>query len=161
MSRRDKRRVGALLPACALALLALIPATAAAKPGDVLVTDYDAFGDDRGGIFRIDPATGARTGVAAGDPFSELRGIVFAGGQILVSDEASGLGNDGAVYRVDPSNGSKSLVADGPPFAERAERDRRRAQRAAAGRRRRRRRPCDRSRHPRESRQRGTGRPRH
>ena len=76
--------------AAMLALGALTPGSAAAKPGDVLVTDYDAFGDDRGGIFRIDPVDRrADRGRTRAIRSASSEGIVFAGGQILVSDEAS------------------------------------------------------------------------
>ena len=87
--------------------------------GEILVADPDVF-DGGGAVFRVDPATGARTtvsanGIPAGGPsFNNPRGVtVEADGDILVAD---GTGLDGAVIRVDPTTGARTTVsANGSP----------------------------------------------
>jgi sugar lactone lactonase YvrE len=79
--------------------------------GQLYVSDAgDAAGD--GFLLRVDPVTGARTlisglGAGSGDAFSNIRGVVFAGGQLYVTDLANQ-----AVYRVDPTTGARTIISD-------------------------------------------------
>jgi Ca2+-binding RTX toxin-like protein len=96
---------------------------ARAPDGDILVTDLTAFGGG-GGVFRVDPATGAVTAVSAngapagGPAFSDPVGVaVEADGDILVADDG-GFGGAGGVIRVDPATGARTaLSANGAPPA--------------------------------------------
>lgn len=94
--------------------------------GDILVADPDVF-DGGGAVFRVDPATGARTTVSAngippgGPTFNNPRGIaVEPDGDIIVID-STGFG--GTVISVDPVTGARTTVsangspAGGPSFA--------------------------------------------
>jgi sugar lactone lactonase YvrE len=102
---------------------------ARAPDGDILVTDLTAFGGG-GGVFRVDPATGAVTAVSAngapagGPAFSDPVGVaVEADGDILVADDG-GFGGAGGVIRVDPATGARTALSangappGGPDFAD-------------------------------------------
>jgi sugar lactone lactonase YvrE len=79
--------------------------------GQLYVSDAgDQAGD--GFIVRVDPVTGARTlisglGAGSGDAFSNIRGVVFVGGELYVTDVANQ-----AVYRVDPITGARTIISD-------------------------------------------------
>jgi hypothetical protein len=112
----------ALAALAAATFLALLPATAIAAPGDILVADASAFGG-AGGIIRVDPATGARTTVSDGsDPtqgpvFVHPTGLAFeATGQLVVVDQHGPM-TEGGVFRVDPATGQRTIVSDGSDLA--------------------------------------------
>jgi sugar lactone lactonase YvrE len=68
-----------------------------------------------GGVFRIDPVTGARSRVSTGGNFARPRALVVdASGLILVVDGLA-LGG-GAVIRVDPVSGAQAPLASGGYF---------------------------------------------
>jgi hypothetical protein len=84
-----------------------------AANGDILVSDQNAFGGG-GGVFRVDPVTGARTvvtqnGLPPGGPsFSAPFGITTeANGNIVVADSALA-----ALVRVDPVSGARTVLSD-------------------------------------------------
>jgi len=82
------------------------------NPGDILVVDGNALGGS-GGIFKIDPATGAQTIVSSGGFFQEPVGIVIeASGNIVVTDRT------GFVIRVDPATGIQNVLSAGGYFAD-------------------------------------------
>jgi streptogramin lyase len=108
------------LAAVALVALAL-PAAAAAKPGDILIGDYDAaVNGSEGAVFSLDGATLAVTTLAAAAPFEDPLGIALErNGSIVVADDDAlpAAPAAGAVLRVNPfSAGSISGVASGGPF---------------------------------------------
>lgn len=85
-------------------------ANAAALPGDLLVTDFSAFGGG-GGVIVVDPGTGTQTTLASGGMFIDPWDITVdasGAGRIFVSD----LGAD-AIIEVDPGTGAQSLVSAG------------------------------------------------
>jgi hypothetical protein len=110
-----RRGSWAALGAAVTALLALAPAASAAA-GDLLVSDANAFGGT-GGVFRVNPATGARTVVSAnfftaGPDFSEPDRLALEDdGDVLVVDEAA-FGGAGGVIRVDPGTGVRTSVSE-------------------------------------------------
>src|SRR5882762_7131444 len=89
-----------LAPVLLILLFASSPVSAVTiNPGDILVVDPNALGGN-GGIFKIDPATGAQTIVSSGGFFQEPVGIVIeADGNIVVTDRT------GFVIRVNPATG--------------------------------------------------------
>lgn len=101
---------------------------AGAAPGDVLVTDFNAFPDGGGGVIRVDPVTGARTTLSAngappgGPGFADPAGLALApGGEVLVAD-LNAFGGPGGVIRVDPRTGARTTLSEnlmpfgGPSF---------------------------------------------
>ena len=116
----------ALILVIALSALALLPAMAAAAPGDILVVDPDAAAGPS--VVRVDPVDGTRTLVSANkDPagppnlVSPVGIAVEEDGDLLVVDTNALSG--GALIRIDPETGTRSLVsangnpAGGPAFA--------------------------------------------
>lgn len=90
--------------AAALALL-LLPSGAAARAGDVYMTDVQLPG-----IYRIGPGGGNGQVVAQGPPLVSPQGMSFLpNGQILVADF-----NVPGVFRVDPRTGQIFPFASGP-----------------------------------------------
>ena len=95
----------------------ILPVQSQLNPGDILVMDRDAGTGFKGGLFRVDPTTGARTllsdfgvGTPAGvDPFGVA---VESSGNILVTDSNAGTGGLGALFRVDPSTGARTILSD-------------------------------------------------
>jgi DNA-binding beta-propeller fold protein YncE len=110
------------------AALAIGAAPAAADPGDIVVADQDAFGDE-GGLIRVDPESGIRTPLSSngspGSPadFASPRGIAFeSDGDILVAD-IHAFGGSGGIIRVDPETGIRTIVSSntfpaGAPYFE-------------------------------------------
>jgi sugar lactone lactonase YvrE len=96
-----KRFLRVFASACVLAGVAASPA--AAKPGDLLVTDYDA-----GKVLRIDPRNGAQS-VLATSPLLEDSGdlALMPSGTILVTQESS---ENAGVMSVSP-NGTVTQIA--------------------------------------------------
>ena len=111
------RAAAAVLSVLAPALLVLLFASSLVSavtinPGDILVVDGNALGGS-GGIFKIDPATGAQTIVSSGGFFQEPVGIVIeASGNIVVTDRT------GFVIRVDPATGIQNVLSAGGYFAD-------------------------------------------
>jgi streptogramin lyase len=103
-----------LVPLLLLTLLA--PASAVTlAPGDILVSDYSAFGSQQatgpGGVIRVDPTSGAQTVISSAGSFSEpVRIAINANGDIFVSDQNNG------VFRVDSQTGAQTLVSAGGYF---------------------------------------------
>jgi sugar lactone lactonase YvrE len=121
--RRDRRHWRIVL--LALATVLLVPVSAGAAPGDLLVADRDTAGGT-GALLRVNPQTGARTlvsanGFPAGGPnFVDPNAIVLQpNGLWLVVD----IGPPGGVLRVDPQSGVRTVLsqntspAGGPAFA--------------------------------------------
>ena len=87
--------------------------------GQILVVDLSAGAGPAGALFRVDPATGARTlfsdfaDAAQGLPVGlSGRGVAIeASGQILVIS-AGGASGNGALLRVDPATGVRTLLSD-------------------------------------------------
>lgn len=131
--------------ACALALLvSLLGASRASAinapplfpPGDIYVTDLNAFGPgafgNSGGVIHVDPTTGARTTVSensapAGDfpEFVDPYGLALeSDGDIVVIGFWSGPGGNifPAVVRVDPNTGARTKVSKnvdpGPDYSD-------------------------------------------
>jgi sugar lactone lactonase YvrE len=85
------------------------------NPGDILVSDYEAFGGG-GGVLRVDPVTGAQTVVSSGGNFVEpIRIAISPIGDIFIFDQAREVA---AVIRVDPQTGVQTVVSSGGYFAE-------------------------------------------
>src|SRR5256885_1756673 len=108
-----------LLPGVALALLVAVWALAGADsalaqaltPGDIYVTDPNAFGG-AGGVIKINPATGAQTAVSQGGLFVDpVYLAISAADDLFVVDSASQ--GSGAVIRVNPTTGAQTLVSSG------------------------------------------------
>ncbi|MGH8581236.1 MAG: hypothetical protein ACREWG_00270, partial [Gammaproteobacteria bacterium] len=87
--------------------------------GAVLVIDNAAGTGTRGALFRVDPASGARTlvsdfgnpaqGPLGDDPFGLAP---EAAGTVLVIDNDAGTGFSGALFRVDRLSGQRTVVSD-------------------------------------------------
>jgi hypothetical protein len=87
--------------------------------GQILVADLDDGSGNLGALFRVDPATGARTLVSNfGDVtqgplgFDPLSVGVDASGRILVADQHAGTSSLGALFTVDPSTGARIVLSD-------------------------------------------------
>jgi hypothetical protein len=96
---------------------ALSPARAQLLPGDSLVVDFDGGTNGKGALFRVSPATGARTllsdfGSGANQGLLPAGVAVEAAGTILVADRGDGTNSQGALFRVDPSTGARTLLSD-------------------------------------------------
>jgi hypothetical protein len=86
--------------------------------GDILVADSGGgLSLQNGGVFRVDPASGARTAVSAngapagGPAFGYPSGVAIeADGHILVAD-SDAFGGTGGVIRVDPASGARTAVS--------------------------------------------------
>jgi sugar lactone lactonase YvrE len=107
----------------AVAALALVPAAdagaVALSPGDIVAADQEAFGA-RGGVIRVDPATGVQTPVSSGGSFANpARLALEADGDIVVADpDAFGGTGTGGVIRVDPATGAQTPVSSGGSFED-------------------------------------------
>ena len=65
------------------------------SPGDIVVLDREAFGF-AGGVFRIDPVSGAQTTVSSGGSFVAPFGVALeADNDILVADSEAFGGSGG------------------------------------------------------------------
>jgi streptogramin lyase len=104
-----KGRIGTALAACAIAACAVLPASAAAAPGDLYVTDYS-----NDALYRIDPNTGGVTLVVQDAVlFNSPAGLTFdQSGKLLVATYESGL------VRVDPQSGVVVPVVGDPPLEQ-------------------------------------------
>ena len=104
--------------------------TACRPTGDVVITDPTAFGNNNGGVIRVDRGSGARTTLSEnnnplGAPSLETpMGIAYeSSGDIVLVDawQTIGPGTPGVV-RVDPDTGARTIVsnnsspAGGPSF---------------------------------------------
>jgi len=110
------RRALGLAIAGFIAVLVLIPAAAQAAPGDVYVADEDAAGiaPGEGAIFRIGPAGGAATRIAASPSWVNPSGMVMnRDGSLLVTDYET---HAGTIYQVSPATGDVSIFASGAPL---------------------------------------------
>ncbi|MCI0530326.1 MAG: hypothetical protein L0Y56_23015, partial [Nitrospira sp.] len=99
-------------------------AKAELNPGDILVIDSQAGTDDRGVLFKVDPATGNRTILSDfGDGTKGTKGslprrvAIESTGQILVIDSEIDVptemnGGEGALFRVDPMTGNRTVLSD-------------------------------------------------
>ncbi|MGH8502891.1 MAG: Calx-beta domain-containing protein [Gammaproteobacteria bacterium] len=83
------------------------------------VIDSGAGSDNRGALFNVDPAGGARTLISDfGDVSQGPLGLnpisvaVSPSGQLLVVDLDAGADFRGALFEVDPADGSRSLLSD-------------------------------------------------
>jgi sugar lactone lactonase YvrE len=115
------RAVARAAPAAFVLMLALVTASDARavtlSPGDILVSDFSAFGGT-GGVIRVDPATGAQATVSSGGSFRGPVGVaVEADGDILVAD-MDAFGGAGGVIRVDPATGAQATVSSGGSFRD-------------------------------------------
>ena len=118
MGTRTRRSlVTGALAALTLALSAL-PATAGAvtlKPGDILVADFDAFGDSDGGVILVNPATGKQTQLSSNDQPVNASSQFFGNpwsltvtptGQVLVTEwDLEG------VLSIDPATGKQTVLS--------------------------------------------------
>lgn len=86
--------------------------------GEILVIDLFAGTDDRGALFRVNPATGFRTTVSnfgnanqgpQGSLLSDL--TPGASGSILVTDFEAGTNLRGALFRVNRSTGVRTVIS--------------------------------------------------
>ena len=83
-------------------------ANAGALPGDLLVTDFSAFGGS-GGVIIVDPGTGNQTTLSNGGLFADPWDICVDGsGRIFVSDIVAD-----AIIEVNAGTGVQSLVTSG------------------------------------------------
>ena len=105
----------------ALAVVLTLPAAADAAEGDVLVTDFNAFGGG-GGLIRVNPATGLRTTVSSnaapvgGPRFVDPGDVEIEGDGSLVVADFAAFGSAGGLIRVNPSTGARTtLSANGAP----------------------------------------------
>jgi cysteine-rich repeat protein len=87
--------------------------------GNVVVTTRQISGALLGVLFRVDPATGARTilsdfnVMAQGPPVATPSGVaVEATGGILIIDATAGTSGRGALFRVDPATGNRTRVSN-------------------------------------------------
>jgi VCBS repeat-containing protein len=81
-----------------------------------VVLDREAFGFT-GGVFRVDPVSGAQTTVTSGGSFEGVEGVALeADGDILVTSSGLGSGGPSSVIRVDPVSGSQTTVSTGGDF---------------------------------------------
>jgi hypothetical protein len=131
--------IGALVLLVSLlgaARAAAIPAPPLFPPGDIFVTDLNAFGPGAfglsGGVIQVDPTTGVRTTVSensspAGDfpEFVDPYGLALeSDGDIVVIGFFSGAGGNifPAVVRVDPDTGARTKVSGnakpGPDYSD-------------------------------------------
>lgn len=88
----------------------LAPATL--NPGDLLIADPNALGGT-GGIFRVDPASGAQTTLSAGGSFVDPRGITIAPDGTLFVADPNAFGGNGGIIQVDATSGAQTTVASG------------------------------------------------
>lgn len=87
------------------------------NPGDILVADLNAFGGP-GGIFRVDPNTGAQTVVSSGGYFIGPAGIaIAANGDLLIANAGGGSSGPGSIIRVNPITGAQAIVSSGDNLA--------------------------------------------
>jgi sugar lactone lactonase YvrE len=113
----DNRKINitalSLLAPVLLLLLFSSPVLAVViNPGDILVVDANSF-NGNGGIFKVDPATGAQTLIATGGFLQEPVAIAIeADGRILVTDRT------GLVIRVNPATGEQSVVSQHGLFVD-------------------------------------------
>lgn len=109
---RVARSAGALLAVLGLMLgMAAEGSAVTLNPGDILVSDAQAFGGT-GGIIRVNPLTGAQTTVSSGGSFVDPAYVTLDGaGQILVSDLAA-FGGSGGIIRVNPGSGVQTTVSN-------------------------------------------------
>ena len=108
--------VPAVLVAAALAAPA--QASAALRPGDIVVADLNAFA--QGGLIKIDPATGKQTLLSSSDQPVNLGSTeliddpydvtVTPSGAILVADEYA-FGGTGGVVGVNPDTGKQTRIS--------------------------------------------------
>lgn len=104
---------GSLLVIAGLLLLAQ-QATAAIKPGDILVADQDGPDGD-GALIRVDPDTGQQVAISTNaisttDLLDGANGVATTrNGQILVGNY--GAAGAGSVIRVDPKTGEQTVVS--------------------------------------------------
>jgi Ca2+-binding RTX toxin-like protein len=118
-SRASARARAAVILASAPALLAAAPVEGAPlPPGQILVTDYGAFGGD-GGVISVDPFTGRETKLSANDLAINSGSQLFLdpyalglspAGPLLVVDDAA-FGGGGGVISVDPATGKEAKVS--------------------------------------------------
>src|ERR1041384_1508794 len=81
-------------------------------PGDIVVSDADAFGGG-GGIIKVDPTSGAQTSLASGGAFSDPSGIVVKpNGNLIVADV------NGKIIEVNPASGNQTIISSGGSFVE-------------------------------------------
>ena len=105
----------ALMP---IATIGFIPqAHAQARPGDILVIDFEAGTGGRGALFRVSPANGSRAilsdfgNSAQGTLGDDPMGVALdASGNILVIDRD--LGPAGALFRVNSTTGNRTVLSD-------------------------------------------------
>jgi len=132
-TRQESRRFERLLRGCrASAFAALVLASglgaeealAQGLPaGEIVVVDLYAGTDQRGALFRVNPATGNRTLVSDfGNPAQGPLGldpfvVAFAPVGIVVADQRAGtscnpISGCGAIFVVDPTTGARTLLSD-------------------------------------------------
>ena len=117
LAGRTVRRRSFTAAVCATALLAAWPQPALAEApvvqrGDIVVADTEPFFAP-GGVFAIDPVTGAQAWVANGGRHHFRMGLAFEGdGDILVSNGFA-YGGGYSVSRIDAATGVETTVAEG------------------------------------------------
>src|SRR3954452_9817107 len=93
------------------ACLALMPAGAQARPGDLYVGDPGAHA-----VIKIDHRTGNQRIVASGHHLSDPDSGAFAGKHKLFITDYGAFGGDGAVFRVNTKTGHVGTVSKDPRF---------------------------------------------
>lgn len=85
--------------------------------GNIVGADIAAF-SGKGGVIRVDPATGTPTKVASGGLLeNQVDVAVEADGSILVADNGA-QHNGGAIVRVNPVDGTQRSVSSGQLFSQ-------------------------------------------
>jgi DNA-binding beta-propeller fold protein YncE len=77
------------------------------RPGDILVLEREAFGNNIGGVILVDPVSGAQTVLASGLPFDFPRGIALDA--LLRPVVVAG----NVVLRIDPLTGEVETLSTG------------------------------------------------
>jgi hemolysin type calcium-binding protein len=97
----------------ALSALFAVASTAHARPGDVIVGD-----SSNAKVFRLKPATGAKT-VISDDPklVSPSDSVFGPNGALYVSDYGAN-GGTGAVFKINTRTGATTTLAGGAPFVQ-------------------------------------------
>jgi len=99
--------------------LGVNPSGVAVRAGDILVTDAGVGYSDIDSLFKVDPATGARTILSNfSNPSQGPTGLnpyaitVDASGNILVADIDAGTSSRGLLFKVDPATGVRTVLSD-------------------------------------------------
>jgi DNA-binding beta-propeller fold protein YncE len=90
-----------------------------APNGQIILADEEADAlpmTDSGSIFRVDPASGAKTTLATGPPLIDPVGVAITpgGDQAFIVDD--GAGQTGVLYRLDLATGALTPISSGAGF---------------------------------------------